>query len=156
MYYLKYCLNPCYTGTYASSGNFFETMKMDQIRLNPCYTGTYASSDLRRDREDGSGHGLNPCYTGTYASSRVAELAKRLERIGLNPCYTGTYASRGAGPGDPRGEAVLILVILELTLRASTRWWPREARSWVLILVILELTLRVHRTERRRNNEGTS
>ena len=62
---------------------------------------------------------LNPCYTGTYASSLDALDIRSLQE-GLNPCYTGTYASRLSGARfDGVLEDVLILVILELTLRVD-------------------------------------
>ncbi len=93
-------------------------MEASITSLNPCYTGTYASSiagvgksvyfswvlilvilelTLRGQIIAGVGksvYGLNPCYTGTYASRFLICFTTKNLVFSLNPCYTGTYASR--------------------------------------------------------------
>ena len=66
---------------------------------------------------------------------------------GLNPCFNGRYSQRTRSLQDNRYVCwVLILVLMEDTLRdykcsCSTKWQPN-----VLILVLMEDTLRVYRS----------
>ena len=60
----------------------------------------------------------------------------------LNPCFNGRYSQREIHPGSPTHYQVLILVLMEDTLRASLLE-RKETLISVLILVLMEDTLRV-------------
>ena len=63
---------------------------------------------------------LNPCFNGRY-SQRTEHLLKVNAMLCLNPCFNGRYSqSQRLHCNEQRGE-VLILVLMEDTLRAE-RW----------------------------------
>ena len=60
---------------------------------------------------------------------------------GLNPCFNGRYSQRIKKSSGRRSKKVLILVLMEDTLRAGRSF--RESDIFrVLILVLMEDTLR--------------
>ena len=73
---------------------------------------------LRRERRQRFFRSLNPCFSGTY-SQRPAEAGKGGEDNCLNPCSSGTYSQRLAKNGTREISPVLILVLVEHTLRGS-------------------------------------
>ena len=60
----------------------------------------------------------------------------------LNPYYNGRYSPRYQRQIVKLGETVLILIIMEDTLRGMCRY-KSASGWWVLILIIMEDTLRV-------------
>ena len=63
----------------------------------------------------------------------------------LNPCFSGTYSQRTGKLFFTYGAKVLILVLVEHTLRGNLVRFNHYARR-VLILVLVEHTLRVNLT----------
>ena len=59
---------------------------------------------------------LNPCFSGTYSQS-IDTLNKGEERTSLNPCFSGTYSQRDHKFILVSMGKVLILVLVEHTLR---------------------------------------
>ena len=130
-------LNPCFSGTYSQS-NVSLNAKQKYLGLNPCFSGTYSqrvtntSKDvpflvlilvlvehtLRVLYEERHYHvcSLNPCFSGTYSQSNVSLNAKQ-KYLGLNPCFSGTYSQRVTNTSKDVPFLVLILVLVEHTLR---------------------------------------
>ena len=111
------CLNPCFSGTYSQSQqnpNKGATLPS----LNPCFSGTYSQRNASEWIEYPK-RGLNPCFSGTY-SQRTRMAVSRVRMRSLNPCFSGTYSQSY----DVRSELfpldVLILVLVEHTLRGNT------------------------------------
>ena len=85
--------------------------------------------------------GLNPCFSGTYSQRNWLVAAKRT-LSSLNPCFSGTYSQSTSKKVYTASRLVLILVLVEHTLREGyARGYARS--SFVLILVLVEHTLRV-------------
>ena len=84
--------------------------------------------------------GLNPCFSGTYSQSWTKRLSQPFS--GLNPCFSGTYSQRFLSLMFLRQKCVLILVLVEHTLRDSFN--KVDDAGQVLILVLVEHTLRVN------------
>ena len=86
-------------------------------------------------------HCLNPCFNGRY-SQRRARLVFSFASPSLNPCFNGRYSQSVWISPYRIYPMVLILVLMEDTLRGSM-----ETRAivilYVLILVLMEDTLRV-------------
>ena len=61
--------------------------------------------------------------------------------LGLNPCFNGRYSQRAQGGFELIETTVLILVLMEDTLRVNKRYIFAVYVS-VLILVLMEDTLR--------------
>ena len=61
---------------------------------------------------------LNPCFNGRYSQSDKAAIA-RFGIISLNPCFNGRYSQRPQRLRLVSGIKVLILVLMEDTLRAE-------------------------------------
>ena len=59
---------------------------------------------------------LNPCFNGRYSQSKLQDMIK-LCVFGLNPCFNGRYSQRVTKGFDVDMNAVLILVLMEDTLR---------------------------------------
>ena len=59
----------------------------------------------------------------------------------LNPCFNGIYSQSTYKEGESKVIFVLILVLMEYTLRANP-WSEKEDVAAVLILVLMEYTLR--------------
>ena len=84
---------------------------------------------------------LNPCCNGTYSPSHLLLMQKMVQSC-LNPCCNGTYSPRNYyNYGKNHSFNVLILVVMEHTLR-GTRVHPQNYFFAVLILVVMEHTLR--------------
>ena len=85
-------------------------------------------------------HCLNPCFNGRY-SQRRARLVFSFASPSLNPCFNGRYSQSVWISPYRIYPMVLILVLMEDTLRGSM-----ETRAivilYVLILVLMEDTLR--------------
>ena len=62
--------------------------------------------------------GSNPCFNGRY-SQREKKLDKVSKVLGLNPCFNGRYSQRTSLILLRTQSCVLILVLMEDTLRAS-------------------------------------
>ena len=60
--------------------------------------------------------GLNPCFSGTY-SQRVSFMRLNSLKSSLNPCFSGTYSQRVLPDFVAKANEVLILVLVEHTLR---------------------------------------
>ena len=61
-------------------------------------------------------HCLNPCFSGTY-SQRQELLRVLTSPMSLNPCFSGTYSQSCKVNELPDKTHVLILVLVEHTLR---------------------------------------
>ena len=59
--------------------------------------------------------GLNPCFNGRY-SQRCPKLIIKTKSC-LNPCFNGRYSQRKFGSKIQKPNKVLILVLMEDTLR---------------------------------------
>gem|GEM_PF-1299058 len=83
----------------------------------------------RKDRESTYLCCLNPCFNGRYSQSSLTYCNKTyLPR--LNPCFNGRYSQRELGAYKTIAMSVLILVLMEDTLRASTLYkQPEVAQS---------------------------
>ena len=87
--------------------------------------------------------GLNPCFNGRYSQSSANTLL-RWRSTCLNPCFNGRYSQSCQGPGGYSQRRVLILVLMEDTLRGFLEEY-KKAVYGVLILVLMEDTLREQR-----------
>ena len=83
---------------------------------------------------------LNPCFNGRYSQSRFS--LWRQQKESLNPCFNGRYSQRLNNIHYLCTENVLILVLMEDTLRVK-KSSGRRSKNLVLILVLMEDTLRV-------------
>ena len=61
---------------------------------------------------------LNPCFNGRYSQRDDGTFVEG-ERNGLNPCFNGRYSQRGIFSSRMGYTTVLILVLMEDTLRES-------------------------------------
>ena len=83
---------------------------------------------------------LNPCFNGRYSQSMVV-CYDIINYKSLNPCFNGRYSQREVITDLKNRGYVLILVLMEDTLRDLQH--EKETReSFVLILVLMEDTLR--------------
>ena len=62
--------------------------------------------------------GLNPCFNGRY-SQRISQLQVTSAKTRLNPCFNGRYSQRRVNSLTENAKEVLILVLMEDTLRDS-------------------------------------
>ncbi len=82
--------------------------------LNPCFNGRY--SQRKQATFTVFNWGLNPCFNGRY-SQRPGLIDKIKPFTGLNPCFNGRYSQRYATVTESTDDVVLILVLMEDTLR---------------------------------------
>ena len=61
---------------------------------------------------------LNPCFNGRYSQSSVS-LSNTQSAEGLNPCFNGRYSQSHIVNVKMNERAVLILVLMEDTLRVN-------------------------------------
>ena len=76
---------------------------------------------LREDKQShlyGLTNRLNPCFNGRYSQSDKAAIA-RFGIISLNPCFNGRYSQSICKDAEVKNFDVLILVLMEDTLRES-------------------------------------
>ena len=66
---------------------------------------------------------LNPCFNGRYSQSREVH-SYNYSRRGLNPCFNGRYSQRNKKKFGSKIQKVLILVLMEDTLRVTRK--PRK------------------------------
>ena len=90
---------------------------------------------------------LNPCFSGTYSQSAMKSSHHEF-LLSLNPCFSGTYSQRHSAHQRLIVLIVLILVLVEHTLRAMIILGILEI-IFVLILVLVEHTLRASQKEKR-------
>ena len=64
---------------------------------------------------------LNPCFNGRY-SQRLVKAVKRQSGYSLNPCFNGRYSQRATIKTETAHLLVLILVLMEDTLRGVFRF----------------------------------
>ena len=67
---------------------------------------------------------LNPCFNGRY-SQRVINKVSAKDIICLNPCFNGRYSQSVASKENRNGVKVLILVLMEDTLRVAITRFSR-------------------------------
>ena len=84
---------------------------------------------------------LNPCFNGRY-SQRIRMPEINYKTKSLNPCFNGRYSQRGRRSKNLIRLRVLILVLMEDTLRVSDSTLKSVIETTVLILVLMEDTLR--------------
>ena len=83
--------------------------------LNPCFNGRYSQSEDSAAAKS-KRISLNPCFNGRYSqSSRDFKVGHEI--ASLNPCFNGRYSQRGSTNSYVGIEIVLILVLMEDTLR---------------------------------------
>ena len=63
---------------------------------------------------------LNPCFNGRY-SQRTSEAFQKNYIRSLNPCCNGRYSQSIVSDMNDEKRAVLILVLMEDTLRAMMK-----------------------------------
>ena len=71
-----------------------------------------------RDLYANSYNSLNPCFNGRYSQRAKLSLFPCLV-LCLNPCFNGRYSQSQLLRWDRTGRSVLILVLMEDTLRAT-------------------------------------
>ena len=110
--------------------------------LNPCFNGRYSQS-LSACKNAFAKKGLNPCFNGRYSQSN--DFYKQVYVTnGLNPCFNGRYSQRTKNnESEKQVVNVLILVLMEDTLRDLIHKYYNKDLVCVLILVLMEDTLRV-------------
>ena len=59
---------------------------------------------------------LNPCFNGRYSQRTIFQLQVTSAKS-LNPCFNGRYSQRGIKLQEKLSGLVLILVLMEDTLR---------------------------------------
>ena len=89
---IQSCLNPCFNGRYSQ-----RVLSTTALKLYDC---------------------LNPCFNGRY-SQRGLWVLKSRKRICLNPCFNGRYSQSCIKVYNNYYSNVLILVLMEDTLRDS-------------------------------------
>ena len=109
------CLNPCFSGTYSQSGkHLWHTVQGDGVLILVLVEHTLRAISNRPACPYHSC--LNPCFSGTY--SQRANLVQQCASLArLNPCFSGTYSQRDKFLTIERWSEVLILVLVEHTLR---------------------------------------
>ena len=114
-------LNPCFNGRYSQRNNFSVTGYICKDGLNPCFNGRYSQSTpcVRDKKQDGR---LNPCFNGRYSQSMANSVNKKAS-VSLNPCFNGRYSQRNSVNKKASVNEVLILVLMEDTLRVADNWW---------------------------------
>ena len=85
---------------------------------------------------------LNPCFNGRY-SQRRGRVMKLYMVLSLNPCFNGRYSQSIRFIAVIPTLCVLILVLMEDTLREYIIRFIAVIPTLVLILVLMEDTLRV-------------
>ena len=133
------CLNPCFSGTYSQSV-LWNGLKVVFVCLNPCFSGTYSQSSRVLDCER-LGECLNPCFSGTYSQSRAHTSSWEPWQVLILVLVEHTLRVPVNKPFFVVGS-VLILVLVEHTLRESIMCRAIN-NGVVLILVLVEHTLRV-------------
>ena len=83
--------------------------------LNPCFNGRYSQSCSKLKRQSFRSR-LNPCFNGRYSQS-VCKNAEVTNFKSLNPCFNGRYSQRLYMFLNQEIFDVLILVLMEDTLR---------------------------------------
>ena len=130
-------LNPCFNGRYSQRYKLYLIM-MVLMCLNPCFNGRY--SQRMPEIIINFINSLNPCFNGRYSQRTGRSLKKGLSFC-LNPCFNGRYSQRRIRFQEVCAFRVLILVLMEDTLRDLLRLRIRMPEI-VLILVLMEDTLR--------------
>ena len=110
------------------------------MSLNPCFNGRYSQSVKNFDKA-AIARCLNPCFNGRYSQRRSKKPNKVENQDGLNPCFNGRYSQSQSVSFKGGRMTVLILVLMEDTLRAVTVSSILSLET-VLILVLMEDTLR--------------
>ena len=133
-------LNPCFNGRYSQRCNekfiirgiltvLILVLMEDTLRgkgvvvsrkniygLNPCFNGRYSQSTDNMSTSMVL-RSLNPCFNGRYSQSNSYPMDKRIV-VSLNPCFNGRYSqSHHARDLLETNSLVLILVLMEDTLR---------------------------------------
>ena len=100
---------------------------------------------VRKPDIDKWSFGLNPCFNGRYSQSlRLMRSLTYCNKKRLNPCFNGRYSQRLLRCATLSTlTLVLILVLMEDTLRDNSVNEVKQAKAVVLILVLMEDTLRV-------------
>ena len=109
--------------------------------LNPCFNGRYSQRVLCYDIINYK-ICLNPCFNGRY-SQRRGRVMKLYMVLSLNPCFNGRYSQSIRFIAVIPTLCVLILVLMEDTLREYIIRFIAVIPTLVLILVLMEDTLRV-------------
>ena len=83
--------------------------------LNPCFNGRYSQS--KKKVEINTWKGLNPCFNGRYSQRETFLDEIPYIKAGLNPCFNGRYSQSENLCVKRITQIVLILVLMEDTLR---------------------------------------
>ena len=116
MYMTRTCgLNPCFSGTYSQRNNNKRIKRVRPVLILVLVEHTLrvvVGSSIVSLK-----NGLNPCFSGTYSQREHGRLFIT-EVTSLNPCFSGTYSQRRLNSLKLKCTSVLILVLVEHTLRA--------------------------------------
>ena len=94
------------------------------LSLNPCFNGRYSQSYKYINKKP-SGICLNPCFNGRY-SQRSTLFNNQKLRTSLNPCFNGRYSQSCTEKERKSLRKVLILVLMEDTLREKPGFFKRN------------------------------
>ena len=89
------------------------------ISLNPCFNGRYSQRALNSEHTRQL-LCLNPCFNGRYSQREVKDQNGSVA-FSLNPCFNGRYSQSLLRLRIRLPEIVLILVLMEDTLRVVTK-----------------------------------
>ena len=84
--------------------------------LNPCFNGRYSQRPIE-SYTSSDNEGLNPCFNGRYSQRNIFINIPQQHKC-LNPCFNGRYSQSAKSVKNLKVKNVLILVLMEDTLRA--------------------------------------
>ena len=111
---MERCLNPCFNGRYSQ-----RALNSEHTKRSLCVLILVLMEDTLRVNQrlwTRSIQSLNPCFNGRYSQS-LGVASKENRNGGLNPCFNGRYSQSFRENFRSSIFAVLILVLMEDTLR---------------------------------------
>ena len=126
--FLITCINPCFNGRYSQRDKRIIIIEPDGVLI------LVLMEDTLREKKFGSKIqkliSINPCFNGRY-SQRIKKSSGRRSKKRINPCFNGRYSQSIIESLMKNGAKVLILVLMEDTLR-------------VILLIIKLLTISIN------------
>ena len=107
-------LNPCFNGRYSQRQHNFCAHTGEIVLILVLMEDTLREPFTAPNPNPVTS--LNPCFNGRYSQS-LSTLTLSCQNSSLNPCFNGRYSQSDFMYGMPRELAVLILVLMEDTLR---------------------------------------
>ena len=115
-----------------------------RLRHNPCFIGRYSQRISRKIQFHWLWEGHNPCFIGRYSQSAFSVYINNdISIVIILVLLEDTLREMIKIINKTYISIVIILVLLEDTLRAIASWFWRSYLHSVIILVLLEDTLRV-------------